>query len=53
MMDWLVQNAGLAGLLFFFGFFVVMAVWVYRPGAKAGYQDKAGIPLRDNGAHHE
>lgn len=47
MMDWLTENAGLIGLLFFFSFFVLMALWVYRPGAKRNYQDKAYIPLKE------
>ncbi len=48
MMDWISQNAGLLGLLFFFGFFVLMALWVYRPGAKRRYQEHARIPLKEN-----
>ncbi|MCB1592168.1 MAG: cbb3-type cytochrome c oxidase subunit 3 [Alphaproteobacteria bacterium] len=47
MIDWISQNAGLAGLLFFFLFFVLMALWVYRPGAKKTYQDYASIPLKE------
>lgn len=39
--------AGVAGLLFFFVFFVAMAVWVFRPGAKDKYQDDAQIPFRE------
>lgn len=48
MMDLISQNAGLIGLLFFFGFFVVTALWVYRPGARRGYQEHARIPLKEN-----
>lgn len=47
MIGWISEHAGLIGLIFFFSFFVVMAVWVYRPGAKKDYQDKAQIPLKD------
>ncbi len=45
-MDFIFDNATLIGLLFFFAFFVVMAVWVFRPGAKKKYQNKADIPLQ-------
>lgn len=45
-MDFILDNATLIGLLFFFGFFMVMAVWVFRPGAKKNYQNKADIPLK-------
>ena len=48
MMDWIGQNAGLIGLLFFFTFSVLMAIWVFRPGSKKTYQDFAGIPLKEN-----
>jgi cbb3-type cytochrome oxidase subunit 3 len=39
--------AGLGGLLFFFIFFVGMALWIFRPGAKGKYQKDAEIPLKD------
>lgn len=48
MIDWISQNAGVIGLLFFFSFFVVMGLWVYRPGARQSYQDYARIPLKEN-----
>ncbi len=44
-MSMILDHATLLGLLFFFGFFVVMAVWVYRPGSKKSYQGNASIPL--------
>jgi cbb3-type cytochrome oxidase subunit 3 len=44
-MGLILNNATLFGLLFFFGFFIVMAVWVYRPGSKKSYQGDAHIPL--------
>lgn len=47
-MSWLSANAGLIGLLFFFSFFVLMALWVYRPGAKPDYDRKARIPLSED-----
>lgn len=39
--------AGVAGLLFFFVFFVAMAAWIFRPGAKEKYQKDAQIPLKE------
>lgn len=45
--DWVVHHAPLIGLLFFFMFFVGMAAWVYRPGAKAKYQSFASIPFEE------
>jgi cbb3-type cytochrome oxidase subunit 3 len=47
MIDWIAAHAGMIGLLFFFGFFVLMAAWVFRPGAKAGYFAQSCIPLKD------
>jgi cbb3-type cytochrome oxidase subunit 3 len=47
-MDWISAHAGMIGLLFFFTFFVLMAVWVYRPGSKQNYQKNAFIPLNEN-----
>jgi cbb3-type cytochrome oxidase subunit 3 len=46
--DVIVHHAPLIGLLFFFTFFVGMAAWVYRPGAKAKYQSFASIPFEEN-----
>lgn len=48
MLDWITHHAGVIGLLFFFIFFVLMTLWVYRPGAKKNYQDKANIPFKKN-----
>jgi len=39
---------GLIGLLLFFTFFVVMLIWLYRPGAKKHYQTLGQIPLKDD-----
>ncbi|MCB1784267.1 MAG: cbb3-type cytochrome c oxidase subunit 3 [Alphaproteobacteria bacterium] len=47
MIDWITHNAGLVGLLFFFVFFTIMALWIYRPGAKGTYQNLANIPLKE------
>lgn len=48
MIDWISANAGIIGLIFFFTFFIFMALWVYRPGAKKSYQQKAHIPLNED-----
>lgn len=39
--------AGVAGLLLFFIFFVAMAVWIFRPGAKDKYRNYSKIPFRE------
>lgn len=39
---------GLAGLIFFFAFFTLVALWTFRPGAKKKYQEHGNIPLKDN-----
>ena len=33
-------------LLFLFTFFLMVILWVFRPGSKAEYQDTADIPFR-------
>lgn len=38
--------SSLAGLLIFFGFFVAMLVWIYRPGSRKTYDDAANIPFK-------
>lgn len=40
-------NFGLIGLLFFFTFFCVVALWTFRPGAKKKYDEHAQIPLEE------
>ena len=39
---------GLVGLLFFFAFFMLVAFWTFRPGAKDKYKRNAHIPLEEN-----
>ncbi len=39
---------GLIGLLFFFVFFCVVAIWTYRPGGKSVYKKFGDIPLMEN-----
>ncbi len=40
-------HAGLLGLLFFFVFFVGVALWLMRPGAKEKAEHHARIPLTE------
>lgn len=40
--------AGLIGLLFFFGFFVFMLIWIFRPGSAQHYAADAHIPFKDD-----
>ncbi len=47
-MDFIRENAGLMGLLFFFAFFVVMFAWTFRPSAKDKYKKQGLIPLEEN-----
>jgi cbb3-type cytochrome oxidase subunit 3 len=47
MIDFLATHAGLIGLLFFFTFFMCVAVWIFRPGMARNYQNFALIPLRE------
>ncbi|MCC7305123.1 MAG: cbb3-type cytochrome c oxidase subunit 3 [Alphaproteobacteria bacterium] len=39
--------AGVAGLLFFFIFFVAVAAWIFRPGSERQYRKYAQIPFRE------
>lgn len=48
MMDFISENAGLIGLLFFFSYFVATALWVFRPGSKQSYAEKSLIPLKED-----
>ena len=48
MMDFMSSNAGLIGLLFFFVFFCLVALWTFRPNAKKEYERNAKIPLQEN-----
>ncbi len=47
MIDFLSQNAGLIGLIFFFIFFCAVVLWVMRPGTKADYKNSASIPFKE------
>jgi len=48
MIDWLSHHAGMMGLLFFFTFFTLTVLWVFRPGAKESYRKKSHIPLNED-----
>ncbi len=48
MIDFIAQHAGMIGLLFFFVFFSVATLWVFRPGAKKIYTQHANIPFEEN-----
>ena len=48
MIDFLVQNSGIIGLMAFFGFFAVMIARIFRPGAKQVYDGFANIPFVEN-----
>ncbi|MGE4313750.1 MAG: CcoQ/FixQ family Cbb3-type cytochrome c oxidase assembly chaperone [Pseudobdellovibrionaceae bacterium] len=50
MIDFLSHHAGLIGLLFFFTFFILVLVSVFRPGMKEQAKKHANIPF---GGHHE
>ena len=39
---------GLVGLLLFFGLFVGILVWLFRPGAKKKFKQFGDIPLEDH-----
>ena len=47
MIDFLAQNAGLIGLIFFVTFFIGMLFWLFRPGAKQQYLTYGYIPLKE------
>lgn len=45
MIDWLSDNAGMAGLVFFFLVFLFVIAWAYRPQAKETMESHKYIPL--------
>jgi len=45
MIDWLTDNAGMTGLLFFFSAFLTVVVWAFRPAAKKTIEQHRFIPL--------
>lgn len=48
MIEWLSNNAGLTGLLFFFSVFSVVAIWAFRPGAGQAIEAHKFIPLESD-----
>lgn len=48
MIEWLSNNAGLTGLLFFFTVFLVVVIWAFRPGARQTIESHKFIPLQSN-----
>lgn len=48
MLNFISSHAGLVGLLFFFIFFCLVALWTFRPRAKKQYEDYAKIPFQEN-----
>ncbi len=45
MIDWLANNAGMSGLLFFFFVFLFIVLWSFRPSAKETIESHKYIPL--------
>ncbi len=47
--DWLAEQglliAPTIALILFIVIFVLMVIWIYRPGSKKTYEEKAWIPL--------
>ena len=48
MIDWLSDNAGVTGLLFFFATFLAVAFWAFRPQAKEQIESYKNIPLEED-----
>lgn len=48
MIEWLSDNAGLTGLLFFFAAFMSVVVWAFRPKAKKTIESYKYIPLAED-----
>ena len=47
MMDFILNNATLIGLLFFFSFFLLMLMWVLHPGNRRKFEECGTIPLKE------
>lgn len=50
-MNLIYEYAPITGLIFFFTFFVWMAIRTYRPSAKQDMQSHAFIPLKEEKNH--
>lgn len=46
MIDWLTNNAGMSGLLFFFVVFLAIVIWAYRPSVRENIESYKNIPLK-------
>lgn len=51
MIDFLTDNAGVVGLLFFFGTFLIIAFQAFRPSAKEQIEAHKNIPLMEDDSH--
>jgi len=48
VIDWLTENAGMAGLMFFLSVFLFVVFWAFRPGAKKTIESHKYIPLTED-----
>jgi cbb3-type cytochrome oxidase subunit 3 len=48
MIDFISQNAGVIGLLFFVSVFAVIAFWAFRPASKDVIESYKNIPLKED-----
>lgn len=48
MIDILSHNAGLIGLLFFFGVFITVALWAFLPSQKQKLESYKFLPLQED-----
>lgn len=51
MIGYVLDNAGVIGLLFFFLFFVGVLIWLYRPGQKQKFEKHSQIPFKEENGH--
>lgn len=51
LLDYIAANAGVIGLIFFVIFFLLVLLWLYRPGAKEQFEQHGNIPLKED--NHE
>jgi len=48
MIGWLIDNAAMIGLFFFFSVFLVVVFWAFRPAAKNVIESHRYIPLAED-----
>lgn len=46
-MDWLFENAGLVGLVFFVSIFTGIVIWAFQPGRKETLESYKYIPFSE------